>query len=148
MQVTPTPSRMTDTDPTLTYLVRALQTRHSSHRGNFTNPHLCFPVHDHSFIHAHACIHAFIHTFIPYIQAFIHPFSCMHSYIHSYIHPYIHLIHPSIAYAIIASQHFASRHKAVVISFDMSGNRLGFEGWPAKGSRPPRIEQSQGRKHR
>ena len=32
---------------------------------NFTNPHFTFPVHDHSFIHSHACIH----TFIPYIQA-------------------------------------------------------------------------------
>ena len=27
-------------------------------------------------------------------------------------------------------------------------NRLRFEGQPAKGSRPPRVEQSQGRKHR
>ena len=26
-------------------------------------------VHDHSFIHFHACIHTFIHTFITYIQA-------------------------------------------------------------------------------
>ena len=38
------------------------------------------------------------------------------------------LIHPSIAYAIIASQHFASRHEAVVVSFNMSGDQPGFEG--------------------
>ena len=50
-------------DPTWTYLVRAPQTRHSSHQGNFTDPHF-FPLHDHSFIHSHACIHTFIHSFI------------------------------------------------------------------------------------
>ena len=56
------------------------------------------------------------------------------------IHSHIHLIHPSIAFAIIASQRFASRHEAVVISFDMSGNRSRFEGRPAEGSRPPRVK--------
>ena len=64
MQVTPTPSRTTDPGPTRIYLVRAPRTRHSSHRGNFTDPHFSFPLHDHSFIHSHACIHTFIHSFI------------------------------------------------------------------------------------
>ena len=50
---------------TWTYPVRAPRTRHSGHRDNFTNPHFTFPVHEHSFIHSHACIH----TFISYIQA-------------------------------------------------------------------------------
>ena len=36
------------------------------------------------------------------------------------MHSYIHPIHPNIAYAIAASQCFASRHEAVVVSFDMS----------------------------
>ena len=67
-----------------------------------------------------------------------HSFSCMHSYIHP--------IHPSIAYAIVASQRFASHHEAVVVSFDMSANQPRFEGQPTKGSRPPRVKQSQGRK--
>ena len=53
-----------DSDPTQTYLVRAPRTHHLSHRGNFTNPHFTFPVHEHSFLHCHACIHTFIHTFI------------------------------------------------------------------------------------
>ena len=44
---------------------RSSLAHHSSHRGNFTNPHSTFLVQDHSFIHSHACIH----TFIPYIQA-------------------------------------------------------------------------------
>ena len=39
-----------------------------------------------------------------------------------YNHSYTYLIHPSIAYAIATSQRFASRHEAVVITFDMSGN--------------------------
>ena len=65
-----------------------------------------------------------------------HSFSCMHSYIQI------------IAYAIIASKRFASRHEVVVVSFDMSGNRPRFEGQPAKGLRPPHIKQSQGRKRR
>ena len=37
-------------------------------------------------------------------------------------------IHPSIIYAIIASQRFVSRHEEVVISFDMSGDRPRFKG--------------------
>ena len=115
-----TPSRTTDPDPTRTYLVRSPQTRHSSHRSNFTNPHFSFPLHDHSFIHSHACIHTFIHLSI---------------------NPYIH---PSIAYAIATSQRFASRHEAVVVSFDMSDNRPRFEGQPTKGSRPPRINRARG----
>ena len=131
MHVKPAPSQTLGLDPTRTYLVRAPRTRHSSHQGNFTNPHFSFPVHDHSFIHSHAYIHTFIHT-----------------YIHSFIYPFIHPIYPSIAYAIDASQRFVSRHEAAVISFDMSGERLRFEGWPAKGSRPPHVEQSQGRKPR
>ena len=100
MQVTPTLSRMTDLDPTRTYLVRAPQTHHSSHRDNFTNPTFLFRC---TIIHSSILMHAFIHSFI-----------------HSFIHPYIHPIHPSIAYAIIAPQRFASRHKMVVIAFDMS----------------------------
>ena len=60
-------------------------------------------------------------------------FQCMS--IHSSI-----LIHPSIAYAIIASQCFASRHEAVVVSFDMSGDRPGFESHPTKDSRPPCVK--------
>ena len=39
-----------------------------------------------------------------------------------YNHSYTYLIHPSIAYAIAASQRFASCHEAVVVAFDMSGN--------------------------
>ena len=73
-------------------------------------------------IHSSILMHAFIHSFI-----------------HSSIHPYIHPIHPSIAYAIAASQCFVSRHEAVVISFDMSGDRPRFEGRPMEGSRPPRV---------
>ena len=52
---------------------RSSSDHHSSHRGNFTNPRSTFLVHEHSFIHSHACIntfsHIFIHTLIPYIQA-------------------------------------------------------------------------------
>ena len=79
-------------------------------------------MHDHSFILSHTRIHTFIHSFIPYIQ--------------------------SIAYAINASQRFVLRHKAVVASFNMSDDQQGFEGRPMKGSRPPHVEQSQGRKYR
>ena len=49
-----------DADFNRTYPVRAPQTRHSSHRGNFTNPRYTFPVHEHSFIHSHACIHTLV----------------------------------------------------------------------------------------
>ena len=63
-----------------------------------------------------------------------------------YNHSYTYLIHPSIAYAIVASQCFVSRHKVVVVSFDMSGNRSRFKGRPMKGSRPPHVKQSEGRK--
>ena len=52
MKVTLAMSQTSDSDPTRTYPVRAPQTRHSSHRGNFTNPHFTFLVHDHSFIHS------------------------------------------------------------------------------------------------
>ena len=69
MRVMPTPSRTTDPDSTRTYSIGASRTCHSSHRGNFTKPQFTFPVHEHSFIHSHACIHTFIHTFILYIQA-------------------------------------------------------------------------------
>ena len=107
MWVMLTSSRTTDLDSIRTYPVRAPRTHHSSHRGNFTDPPLfLFPLHDHSFIHSHACIHTFIHSFI-----------------HSSIHP----IHPSIAYAIAASQRFTSRHEAAVVSFDMSGDQPWFK---------------------
>ena len=62
-------------------------------------------------------------TFLFYYMI-IHSSVLMHAFIHSFvssIHPYIHPIHPSIAYAIAASQCFASCHEAVVVSFDMSG---------------------------
>ena len=85
------------------------------------------------FIHSSILIHSFIHSSI-----------LMHSFIHSFIHSYIHPIHPSITYAIAASQCFASRHEVVVVPFDMSSDRLRLEGRPAKGLRPPRVKQSQG----
>jgi len=44
----------------------------------------------------------------------------------------------------IASQRFVSHHETAVASFDISDHRPRFEGRPAKGSRPPRAEQSQG----
>ena len=44
----------------------------------------------------------------------------------------------------IASQRFVSRHETTVASFDMGGSRPRFEGWPVKGLRPPRAEQSLG----
>ena len=47
-----------------------------------------------------------------------------------------------------ASQRFVLRHEVVVASFNMSNEGSGFEGQPTKGSRPPHIKQSQGRKHR
>ena len=72
-------------------------------------------------------------------------FRCMSIHSSILMHAFIH---PSIAYAIIASQRFASRHEAVVVSFDMSGDRPRFEGRPTKGSRLPRVKQSQGRKQR
>ena len=46
-----------DLDFTRTYPVRAPRTRHSGHRGNFTNPHFTSPVHEHSFIHSHTSKH-------------------------------------------------------------------------------------------
>ena len=68
------------------------------------------------------------------------------NYDHLYIHLFNHLVHPSIAHAIAASKCFASRHEVVVVSFNMNGDRPRLEGWPTKGSRPPRVKQSQGRK--
>ena len=44
----------------------------------------------------------------------------------------------------IASQQFMSHHETAVASFDIGNHRLRFEGRPAKGSRPPHAEQSQG----
>ena len=64
MQVTLAPSWTSDPDAMQTYPVRAPQIHHSSHQGNFTNPHFSFPFHDHSFIHSLACIHTYIHSFI------------------------------------------------------------------------------------
>ena len=87
---------MLDPDPTLIYPVRAPRTHHSCHRGNFTDPHFSFALHDHSF----------------------HPFSCIHSFIHSSIHPYIHPIYSSIAYAIAASQRFTSRSDSRLIRYE------------------------------
>ena len=88
----------------------------------------------------------------PTISLYDHSFICCHSYIHTHIHTFIHArIHSfipciqSIAYAVDASQRFMLRHEAVVASFDMSDDRPGFEGRPAKGSRPPRVKQSQGK---
>ena len=43
--------------PMRTCPVRAPRTHHSSHRGNFTNPHFTFPVHEHSFIHSYTSKH-------------------------------------------------------------------------------------------
>ena len=53
MQVTPAPSRTSDSNTTWTYPVRAPRTRHSCHRGNVTNPRYFFML---------------IHSIIPYIQ--------------------------------------------------------------------------------
>ena len=39
-----------------------------------------------------------------------------------------------------ASQRYVLRHEAAVASFNMSNDRPGFEGWPMKGSRPPRVK--------
>ena len=47
-----------------------------------------------------------------------------------------------------ASQRLVLCHEAVVASFNMSNDRPGFKGQPTKDLRPPRVEQSQGRKHR
>jgi hypothetical protein len=47
-----------------------------------------------------------------------------------------------------ASQRFVLRHEVSVASFNMSNDRLGCKGQPTKGSRLPRVKQSQGRKHR
>ena len=66
---------------------------------------------------------------------------------HTRIHSFIPCIQ-SIAYAVDASQCFVLHHEAVVASFNMSNDRPRFEGQPMKGSRPPHVKQSQGRKHR
>ena len=120
MWATLTLSRTMSTGPNRTYPIKTPQTRHSSHQGNFTKAFYFIYLHDHSFIishtHVHTFIYARIHLFIPCIQ--------------------------SIAYAVDASQRFVLRHKAVVASFDMSDDRLGFEGQLTKGSRLPRVKQS------
>ena len=108
MRVMPTPSRTMDLDPTWTYQVRAPRTRHSSHQGNLTNPHSTFPVHDHSFIHSHACIHTIIHTFI-------------HSYIHSFMHSSIYSSHTSkhrICNYCFTMLHAASRSDSRLIRYE------------------------------
>ena len=94
-----------------------------------TLPTLTISLYDHSFIYYHSYIHARIHTFV---------------------HPRIHSSHTSEAshMQLNASQRFVLRHEAAVASFNMSNDRPGFEGRPMKGSRPPRVKQSQGRKHR
>ena len=56
--------------------------------------------------------------------------------------PYIQALHMQIS----ASQRFVSHHEVAAASFNMSGDRPRFEGCPAKGSRPPCVKQSQGRK--
>ena len=91
---------------------------------------------DYMIIHSSILIHAFTHSFM---QSFIHPFSYTHSHIHSYNHSFIPYIQ-SIAYAINSSQRFMLRHKTVVASFNMRNDLPGFEGRPAKGLRPPRVE--------
>ena len=68
-------------------------------------------------------------------------------------HSFIQIIHSShtseaLHMQLNASQRSVLHHEAAVASFNMSNDRLGFEGWPAKGSRRPRIKQSQGRKRR
>ena len=84
-------------------------------------------------------------------------------YNHSYIHTRIHSICPCLPddsgpespgdsgtkpshVQRNASQCSVLRHEAAVASFDMSNDRPGFEGRPTKGSRPPHVKQSQGRK--
>ena len=47
----------------------------------------------------------------------------------------------------IAPQRFVSRHDTAVTSFDIGGSRPRFQGWPTKGSRPPCVKRSQGRKN-
>ena len=47
-----------------------------------------------------------------------------------------------------ASQRSMLRHEAAVASFNMSDDQLGLKGRLTKGSRPPHVKQSQGRKHR
>ena len=71
-------------------------------------------------------------------------------YEHSFIHARIHSFHTFEAshMQLNASQRSVLRHEAAVASFNMSNDRSGFEGRPTKGSRPPRVEQSQGRKRR
>ena len=78
-------------------------------------------------------------------------------YNHSYIHTHIHSIRPcppddsgpespggsgtkASHVQRNASQRSVLRHEAVVASFDMSNNRLGFKGQPTKGSRPPHVK--------
>ena len=71
-------------------------------------------------------------------------------YEHSFIHARIHSFHTSEAshMQLNASQHSVLRQEAAIASFNMSNDRPGFEGQPMKGSRPPYVKQSQGRKCR
>ena len=71
-------------------------------------------------------------------------------YNHSFIYTCIHSFHTSEAshVQLNASQRSVLRHKAAVASFNMSNDQPGFEGRPTKGSKPPRVKQSQGRKCR
>ena len=63
-------------------------------------------------------------------------------YNHSFIYTRIHSFHTSEAshMQLNASQHSMLHHEAAVASFNMSNDRLGFEGWPMKDSRPPCIK--------
>ena len=87
---------------------------------------------------------------ISFIYMIIHSSFFIRMFTHSSMHAFIHSSHASKAshMQINASQRFMLRHEAVVASFNMSNDRLGFEGRPTKGSRPPRVKRSQGRKHR
>ena len=130
MWAMPTLSQTMNTDPIRTYPIKTPQACHSSHQGNSTDPpYFIFLMHGHSFIHSHTRIHTFIRARI-----------------HTFIHACIHTCIQSIAYAIDASQCFVLRHEAEVASFNMSNDQQGFEGQTMKGSRPPHVKQSQGRK--
>ena len=82
----------------------------------------------------------------PTISLYDHSFICCHSFIHARIHS----SHTSEAshMQLNASQRSVLHHEAAVASFNMSDDQSGFEGRPTKGSRLPRVKQSQRRKHR
>ena len=85
-----------------------------------------------------------------FLYMIIHSSAVIHTRIHTFIHARIHSSHTSEASHMQsnASQRSVLHHEAVVASFNMSNDCPGFEGRPMKGSRPPHVKQSQGRKHR